>query len=287
MTELYILLQRLLPAFALGRFVHWLSRRRNPWLKNLLIRGFIRLYAVDTAEAERSVPDGYASFNDFFTRRLKTGARPVDPAPEALSCPADGRIHAAGQIRDGQLLQAKGMYFETAELCGDPSLAAAYSEGSFVTVYLAPYNYHRVHAPLSGTLRSMQYLPGARLAVNQTTAAAVPRLFSRNERLACHFDADWGPFTVVLVGALNVASISTAWAGEVLPLAPRHARSWSYPDASGPRLQRGDELGHFNLGSTVILLLPPDTIQLDAGLRDGETVRVGQRLGRLAPPHLA
>ena len=287
MTELYIFLQRLLPAFALGRFVHWLSRRRAPWLKNLLIRGFVRLYAVDTAEAELSVPDGYASFNDFFTRRLKPNARPIDPEPDVLSCPADGRVHAAGRMRDGQLLQAKGMYFDTAELCGDASLAAAFTDGSFVTVYLAPHNYHRVHAPLSGTLRAMQYLPGARLAVNQTTAAAVPRLFSRNERLVCHFDADWGPFAVVLVGALNVASISTSWAGELLPLAPRRARLWSYPDASGPRLQRGDELGHFNLGSTVILLLPPAAIELDAELRAGQTVSVGERLGRLTQSNSA
>jgi len=278
MTELYIAVQRLLPQFLLGRIVHRLARVRTPWFKDLCIRGFARLFLVNLDEAAQPVPSGYPSFNAFFTRSLQPGARPQDPDPAAITCPADGRVQQAGTLHDTQLLQAKGMTYSAAELLGDAAAAATFRNGWFLTVYLAPQDYHRVHAPLAGTLRDMIYMPGARLSVNETTAAAVPGLFARNERLVCLFESPTGPFAVVLVGALNVASISTTWAGEVLPCTPRQMRRWHYPGRAGIAFARGDDMGCFNLGSTVILLMPPDTSVAAAGLAPGRPLRVGQRV---------
>ncbi|HHQ14891.1 MAG TPA: phosphatidylserine decarboxylase [Chromatiales bacterium] len=281
MTSVYILFQRLLPRFLLGRLVYRLSRIRTPWFKNALIRGFVRLYAVDVSEAERPVPEGYSSFNDFFTRRLLPGTRPMDPAPDCLCSPADGTVQQAGTIRDGRLIQAKGMHYTVAALLGDERAQSDYDGGNFLTVYLAPHDYHRVHAPAAGRLRRMLYVPGDRLAVNRRTAMAVPGLFAGNERLVCEFDTpDW-TFSVVLVGALNVSSISTAWAGEVLPVEPRWPRRWLYSGQARVALDRGDYLGHFNLGSTVILLFPPGAVALAPELSPGRKLRVGERVGQL------
>lgn len=276
MTELYVAFQRLLPQFLLGRIVHRLARVRTPWFKDLCIRGFARLFPVNLDEAAQPVPGGYRSFNAFFTRSLQPGARPQDPDPAAITCPADGRVQQAGTLHDTQLLQAKGMTYSAAELLGDAEAAAAFRNGWFLTVYLAPQDYHRVHAPLAGTLRDMIYMPGDRLSVNEATAAAVPGLFARNERLVCLFESASGPFAVVLVGALNVASISTTWAGEVLPCTPRQMRRWHYPGRAGVPFARGDQLGYFNLGSTVIMLMPPGTSVAAAGLAPGRPLRVGQ-----------
>lgn len=282
MTQLYILFQRLLPRFMLGRLVYRLSRIRAPWFKNALIRGFVRLYSVDVSEADRPVPEGYVSFNDFFTRRLLPGARPMDPAPDCLCSPADGTVQQAGMIRDGRLIQAKGIQYTVNALLGDEHAQGDYDGGSFLTIYLAPHDYHRVHAPLTGRLRRMLYVPGDRLAVNRTTAAAVPGLFAANERLVCEFDTPGRVFSVVLVGALNVSSISTAWAGEVLPVEPRWPRRWRYSGHARMELERGEYLGHFNLGSTVILLFPPGAVVLDEALYAGRKLRVGERIGRLS-----
>ncbi|UCG71291.1 MAG: phosphatidylserine decarboxylase [Chromatiales bacterium] len=278
MTELYVALQRLLPQFLLGRVVHRLARVRTPWFKDLCIRGFTRLFPVNLAEAAHPVPSGYATFNAFFTRALQPGARPQDPDPDAITCPADGRVQQAGTLDDGRLLQAKGMTYTAAELLGDADSAAPFRDGWFLTVYLAPQDYHRVHAPRAGTLTDMLYVPGARLSVNESTAAAVPGLFARNERLVCQFASPDGPFAMVLVGALNVASISTTWAGEVLPCEPRRLRRWHYAGHAGITVGRGDEIGCFNLGSTVILLLPPGFAPADGGLAPGQPLRVGQRV---------
>ncbi|RMF99192.1 MAG: phosphatidylserine decarboxylase [Gammaproteobacteria bacterium] len=280
MSRLFVCLQHWLPARTLGRLVHRLSRARLRWWKNLLILGFCRLYGVDRASAARPVPDGYASFNAFFTRELKPGLRPIDPDPAALVAPADGRIAQFGEARAGRLLQAKGLDYSLADLCGSDRRAERYRDGAFLTIYLAPRDYHRVHAPAAGRLRWMHHIPGERFAVNAATAARLPGLFARNERLVCHFEGDWGPFAVVLVGALNVASIGTAWTGE-LP-APDRARLWHYPPPSGPCLDRGQYLGQFNLGSTVILLLPPGAARLDPGLTLDQRVFVGRRIGSLA-----
>ncbi len=281
MAKIYILFQRLLPAFLLGRFIHWLSRQETPWIKNALIGGFLRLYAVDMTEAAEADHASYSSFNAFFTRRLRDDARPQDPDPSVIVCPADGRIQAAGRIDGEQLMQAKGVHYSLPELLGDADSSETYFGGSFLTVYLAPHNYHRVHAPLAGKVMSMRYSPGKRWAVNKTSAAALPGLFVLNERISCQITASWGQFALVMVGALNVASISTVWAGEVLPLKPRRGRSWRYHGMAATALARGDEMGHFNLGSTVILLLPPRMATLDETLRPGDSVRVGTTVGKL------
>ncbi len=281
MAEIFIFFQRLLPAFLLGRFIHWLSRQQTPWVKNMLIRGFSRLYAVDMTEAAERDGGNYPSFNAFFTRRLRPDARPQDPNPKLIVCPADGRVQATGRIDDDKLMQAKGINYSLFELLGDSKSTTEYLGGSFLTVYLAPHDYHRVHAPLAGTLRAMRYSPGKRWAVNQITAQALPGLFALNERISCHFTAPWGKFALVMVGALNVASISTVWAGEVLPLRPRRSRSWLYRGMAAATLQRGDEIGHFNLGSTVILLLPPEKTRLDETLKPGDKLRVGTSIGKL------
>ena len=280
--SLFMTLQHALPARLLGRLVHRLTRSRNARLKNLLIGGFTRLYDVDTAEAARPVPAGYDSFNAFFTRSLKPGARPQDPDPAAIVSPADGLIQQIGLLRSDAILQVKGLDYSAAELLGDGQRATTYRDGLFLTVYLAPWNYHRVHMPLAGRIERMTHVPGELWSVNTTTAARVPRLFSRNERLICHCVAPWGRFAVVLVGALNVGSISTTWAGEVLPRRSRSASHWDYV-ATDPAttLERGAELGQFNMGSTVVVLLPPGAGRWQALHAAGAAVRVGMTLGQL------
>lgn len=281
--SLFILFQRLLPARLLCRVVHRATRSRNRPFKDALIRGFVRLYDVDVAEAEHPVPGGYASFNDFFTRALRAGARPADPDPAAVASPADGRIQQVGCLAGDAILQVKGTTFSAAELLGDPAAAARYHDGCFATIYLAPFNYHRVHMPLAGRITRMTHVPGELWSVNAATAANVPGLFARNERLVCHCEAPWGPFAVVLVGALNVGSISTAWAGEVLPRAADGITHWDYP-AGDPALDlaRGALLGQFNMGSTVVMLLPRGVARWRDGLAAGDEVRVGRGLGTLA-----
>lgn len=278
-------LQRALPARLMARLVHAATRSRIPWFKDLLIRGFVRLYGVDASEAAAPVPAGYASFNAFFTRALRPGARPLAADPAAILSPADGRIQQIGPIRDGQILQVKGLDYTVIELLGgDAARAAPYRDGSFATLYLAPHNYHRVHMPLAGEVIRMSYVAGELWSVNATTAARVPRLFARNERLVCHCLAPWGPFAVILVGALNVGSISTAWAGEVLPRRGGSAH-WDYPSGSARiRLDRGEVMGQFNMGSTVVVLLPPGVAHWRAELAAGDPIRVGQALGSLLTP---
>ncbi|GIK33770.1 MAG: phosphatidylserine decarboxylase proenzyme [Gammaproteobacteria bacterium] len=284
--SLFMALQYVLPARLLAWLVYRATRSQRPWFKDLLIRGFVRLYAVDSSEADAPVPSGYASFNAFFTRELRPGARPLDADPQAVLSPADGTIQQIGILRGDEILQVKGQYYSSTELLGgDAGRAGRYHDGCFVTIYLAPWNYHRVHMPLGGRVERMSHVPGELWSVNATTAARVPRLFARNERLVCHCSAPWGPFAVVLVGALNVGSISTAWAGEVLPR-PGSGSHWDYPpEVAATRLGRGATLGQFNMGSTVVLLLPPGVAQWRRGLAVGDCVRVGESLGRLlAPP---
>ncbi|MBW7929756.1 MAG: phosphatidylserine decarboxylase [Gammaproteobacteria bacterium] len=285
-ASLFIALQKLLPARFLARLVYAATRSRTVWFKNLLIRGFLRLYAVDVAEAAAPVPAGYESFNAFFTRALKPAARPLATDPAAILSPADGIIQQIGDIDEDRILQVKGMDYRLGELLGsEADGVAAYRNGSFITIYLAPSDYHRVHMPLAGRVTGMSYVAGELWSVNASTAARVPRLFARNERVICHCLAPWGPFAVVLVGALNVGSVSTVWAGEVLP---RRGGSthWDYPGTgSSIELGRGELLGQFNMGSTVIVLLPPGVARWQAGLQAGAPVRMGQMLGqRLAPP---
>ena len=280
MNRLAVLTQRLLPQRLMGRLVYRVARCRWGWVSRPLIGWFARRYAVDLQEAERSRPESYASLNDFFTRRLKSGARPIAGGERTLISPVDGFLTKFGTADGGEMIQAKGLRYRLEKLLGEPQdRVAALMSGSYATLYLAPHQYHRVHLPLAGTLQRTRYIPGTRYSVNGRTAAVVPRLFCRNERVVCWFETAVGPMAVVLLGALNVSSISTAWLGEI---ASGSARVWDNSRRSGRSFGRGEEIGQFNLGSTVVLLLPPERATWRPELAPGQNVRMGQALASLA-----
>lgn len=273
----------LLPHHALSRLVYRAARVRRPWFSQALIKALIRVYRVDLGEAAEPDPRAYPDFAGFFTRALREGVRPLAGDAHTLVSPADGALSAHGAIDGDRLLQAKGRSYTVAELLGgDFGLAEAFTGGQFCTVYLAPRDYHRVHMPLDGTLRSMTHVPGRLFSVQGATARGIDRLYARNERLVCVFDTAHGLLAVVLVGALLVSSISTVWAGEINPYGTRRAL-WreTYPAAGtgSVPLARGAELGHFAMGSTVIMLLPPGDFAWQDGLHEGARLRYGDSLG--------
>jgi phosphatidylserine decarboxylase len=276
--RLFVWFQHVLPQHALSRLVLRATRVRAPWFKNWLIRGFLRLYTIDMADAVQPDPFRYASFNEFFTRALKSDARSLAKEPREIACPVDGVISEVGKIDGDTLLQAKGRNYTLRELLASCAWAKDFEGGSFATIYLAPFNYHRVHMPLAGRLRETVYVPGRLFSVNAATASLVPRLFARNERVLTWFDTAFGEFALILVGALNVGSIATVWAGDITP-APRRVATALPPQEVS--LDKGAELGRFNMGSTVILLFQKDRARWHAELRAGATVRLGQSLGYL------
>jgi phosphatidylserine decarboxylase len=274
----FIGLQYLLPQHFLSGLVGMLAASRIGFVRTALIRTFLGQYPVDLTEAVHGSPAHYASFNDFFTRRLRPGARNFDADPRAALCPVDGVVSQAGRLAGDTLLQAKGMEYSAAALLGgDGPLAAEFADGAFATLYLAPHNYHRVHLPFAGTLRIARFIPGDLFSVNSATAASVPGLFARNERLACVFDTTTGPMAVVLVGALFVGSISLAWSGRIIAPSRRLPRDLPVRDPI-IALDRGAELGWFNMGSTVIVLFPAGGPVLEGSIVPGRAVRVGERL---------
>ncbi len=280
--RLFIALQYVLPHHTLSRLVGRLANCEHPGFKNALIRWFIRRFEVDMAQAERQNPEQYLNFNDFFTRALIEGARPIDDSQQGIACPADGAISQLGSIKHGRIFQAKGHDFSLFELLGgDSERAAPFMDGQFATIYLSPRDYHRVHMPFTGTLKEMVYVPGKLFSVNQTTAENVPELFARNERVVCLFDTAAGPMAVVLVGAMIVASIETVWAGEIAPVRPV-LRSQLYGDnaQSVITLNKGDELGRFKLGSTAIVLFGPQACVWHNDLAAGTVVNMGQSIGQ-------
>jgi phosphatidylserine decarboxylase len=274
--RLFVWLQYVLPQHALSRLVLRATRVRAPRFKNLLIGGFLKLYTVDMSEALQPDPFAYGSFNEFFTRALKPEKRPIAAEPNAIVCPVDGTVSEAGRIEANLLLQAKGQSYSLSDLLASQSWADQFENGSFATIYLAPFNYHRIHMPLEGRLLDTVYVPGRLFSVNTVTARYVPRLFARNERVVTHFDTSYGEFALVLVGALNVGSIATVWAGDITPAA-RRAVSVLPPKTL--LLNRGAELGRFNMGSTVILLFRAGRAQWLPQIKAGMTVRLGQTLG--------
>ncbi|HEV2229222.1 MAG TPA: archaetidylserine decarboxylase [Steroidobacteraceae bacterium] len=283
-ARLFVGLQYLLPQHLLSGAVHSLARLRVKWVKNALIDNFLVHYRPDMSEAEEPDPHEYASFNAFFTRALRPGARAVDSSPAALISPVDGTVSQIGRADGSSLVQAKGLGYTLEALLDEaaPAWAPVFRGGEFATLYLAPHNYHRIHMPLAGTLQAAWYVPGQLFSVNATTAAQVPGLFARNERVVCVFAAGTLSFALVLVGALFVGSMSTVWHGDVTPRSPR-VRAGLPLDfvRAGPRLEKGAEMGRFNMGSTVILLLPPGRSEWLAGLAAGSAIRVGQALARL------
>jgi phosphatidylserine decarboxylase len=284
--RLFAALQRVLPHHALSALMYRVTRIGWRPFKNAFIRVFCRLYRVDLQQAERGSAEDYRHFNDFFTRALKAGARPLVSDPAALACPVDGCVSQLGAIRDQALLQAKDHDFSLTDLLGgDHRLAETYRDGLFATIYLSPRDYHRIHMPLDGSLRGMLHVPGRLFSVNAATTRALPGLFARNERLICLFEnRDIGPFCVILVGALFVASMQTVWAGEVTPRNNGgEIGRWDYRGDQQLQLARGTELGRFNMGSTVILLLPRGSAAWHDELRADQTVRMGQDIGRITP----
>lgn len=244
----FSLLQYPLPHHAISRLIGKLAQCDNPWVKDTLIKAFIKRFNVDMSQALEPNPTAYATFNDFFTRALKADARPLG---DGILSPADGVLSQYGRLQAGQLVQAKGHTYSAQTLLGgDTALAEEFLGGSFATVYLSPRDYHRVHMPVTGTLREMIYVPGRLFSVNQATATYVPGLFARNERLVCIFDTEHGPMAMVLVGAMIVAAIETVWSGQVTPLSGHPQR---IPFGQPITLEKGAEMGRFKLGSTVVM----------------------------------
>ena len=276
--RLAVLAQHVLPKRALTQLAGAFARAELGGITHAAIRRFIARYGVDMAEAADPHVESYASFNDFFTRALRQGVRPLADADYV--CPVDGAISQFGAIERGQIFQAKGhSYSATALLAGDAPLAAEFESGQFATLYLSPRDYHRIHMPCAGRLQRMVYVPGELFSVNPATARGVPGLFARNERVVCVFDTARGPMVLVLVGATIVGSMATVWHGVVNPPRPGAIRRFDY--ANQPiELARGAEMGRFLLGSTVVLLWPHGTLKFNPAWAPGGAVRMGQAMGK-------
>jgi len=281
----FVLLQHVLPKHLLTALIFHIAGIQTKSIKNFLIRHFVSIYKIDVEEAALPVPDGYSSFNDFFTRQLAEGARPIDNGALTIISPVDGAVSAAGNIESDMLLQAKGMQYSLSDLLmTDIADVDRFSNGSFATLYLAPHNYHRVHGPLSADLVTARYVPGDLYSVNAFTVSLLPNLFTRNERLIFHFNSDAGPIIVILVGALHVGSISTPWTGQIRPRRRGVVQDIDILKRAYPvNVNKGDLLGWFNMGSTVIILLPPGSGEFSSELVPGKNVRMGQAIGRITP----
>ncbi|MGO4220626.1 archaetidylserine decarboxylase [Lysobacter sp. TAF61] len=277
--SLFTALTYVLPHRLLSSMARSLAYSDSPWLKQWLIDTVTRRFGVNLAEAAESDPQAYPTFNAFFTRALKPGARIADADPRTLVMPADGRISQCGPIENGRIFQAKGQSFTAAELLGDEDAAEPFNDGLFATVYLSPKDYHRVHMPWGGKLRETVHVPGRLFSVGPAAVQNVPRLFARNERLVCHFDTDFGPMAMVMVGALLVSGVETVWSGVEIP---RYGDVVTVKDYRGAdiTLERFAEMARFNYGSTVIVLLPPGVAALDPSLKGESPVRLGEVLAR-------
>ncbi|HDK37928.1 MAG TPA: phosphatidylserine decarboxylase [Thiolapillus brandeum] len=277
--KLFTAALKVLPQHLLAAAMYRITRSTWKPFKNMLIREVVARYAVNMFEAENPRPTSYPSFNAFFTRALKAEARPIAHQPDAIACPCDGKVSQVGQIEKGRLIQAKGHDFELLQLLGgDRKLSDTFSGGSYSTIYLSPKDYHRVHMPLSGRLMGMIFVPGDLFSVSEATLQLVPNLFARNERLICGFETAAGPMLVIMVGAIFVGSMETVWAGEIR--GPRNGPStWLYEKDQRIILAKGEEMGRFNMGSTVITLFAKNRIDWDKAFTHGVRVRMGQRIG--------
>ncbi len=277
--SLWTAVQYLLPHHLISRLIFRATRWRTPFTTRV-IRWFVRHFEVDLSEAVESDPAAYATFNQFFTRALKQGIRPMPDDTSLWVSPCDGRVSQLGAIQSGNLLQAKGRDYTVRSLLGgDASLAQQFEQGQFATIYLSPRDYHRIHMPCDGVLREMIHVPGRLFSVSPVTVQQVPEIFARNERLVCVFDTAHGPMALVLVGAINVAAIETVWAGIVTPPAGVEVNRWSYGGDTGMsiNLSRGQEMGRFNMGSTVVMLLP-EGVTLDSQWHPQSAIQLGEVL---------
>ncbi len=275
--RLRVIPQYLLPKLALTRFAGWVASGRWGGLTTAIIRRFVARYQVNMSEAAQSDVAAYASFNEFFTRPLKAGARPL--ARAEWICPVDGAISQFGAIQHDQIFQAKGHQYSTRALVGgDAALAAQFDDGSFATLYLSPRDYHRIHMPCAGRLTRMIHVPGELFSVNPTTARGVPGLFARNERVVCVFEGEHGPFVMVLVGATIVGSMATVWHGVVNPPRPGELREWHYSGEQAVTLAQGEEMGRFLLGSTVVMLMPRGTLNFNPSWVPAKAIRLGEAM---------
>ncbi|MFC4952634.1 archaetidylserine decarboxylase [Acinetobacter puyangensis] len=275
-NQLFIRTQKLLPQHQLSRLVGKVAASEQPLLKTAVIYAFKQKYGIDLSIAEAEEISKYSSFNAFFTRALKPGIRVIDEDPTHIVSPADGAISQLGKITAGEIFQAKGQSFSVDQLIADPQLAKPFQDGEFVTVYLSPKDYHRVHMPFSGRLTETLYVPGELYSVNQVTAENIPGLFARNERMVCLFDTEIGRMAVVLVGAMIVAGIETVVTGKVKPNGRIEVQQHDV------QLAKGDELGRFYLGSTAIVLFEKDKVQWEQQFKANDTVLMGSQIGTLS-----
>ncbi len=272
--------QYLLPHHALSSLMSKLTHSKNKIWKNLFIKQIIRHYGVNMDEA--LIPDinAYNSFNDFFTRELKPSLRPLSTEANAIVCPCDGAVSQSGSITDGQIFQAKGKSFNTTDLLGGSAeRAEPFNNGIFTTIYLSPKDYHRLHMPLTGSLKEMVHIPGRLFSVNPATVNSVPNLFARNERVAAIFDTDAGPMALILVGAIFVSSVETVWHGVVTPPSITSVQDWQYQE-NAPTLKIGEEMGRFNMGSTIIVLFGKNKAEWDSNFIAEKKVKLGELIGR-------
>ncbi|OOZ34147.1 archaetidylserine decarboxylase [Solemya velesiana gill symbiont] len=279
--RLFALLLYLLPHHLLSQLMYWLTRSEWAPFKDRMIKAAIRIYDIDMRIAEEPNPARYPSFNAFFTRALKTDARPLADGEKTILCPVDGAVSQAGEIEDGRIFQAKGRDYTLDELLGgDAQMTRQFEDGSFATIYLSPRDYHRIHMPLGGKLTTMSHVPGRLFSVSPSTTRTVPRLFSRNERVINLFETEAGPMAVIMVGAIFVASMDTVWAGTAAP-SSRRISHWDYTGASPQpvELAKGDEMGRFNMGSTVILLFGKEAMRWSENLQAGSKVQMGEAIG--------
>lgn len=277
--RLLTLPQYLIPSHSLSVLMHRITRCEVTWFKNLFIRFICWKFKVDISEAASAELADYLSFNAFFTRKLREGIRPVAKGDSIVISPVDGAISQLGPVSDGRIVQAKGRDYSLLELLGgDEQLAAQFEGGQFATIYLSPRDYHRIHMPLSGTLKTMRYVPGKLFSVNPRTARTVPRLFARNERVITVFDTEFGPVVQVLVGAIFVGSMETVWEGKITPPYGDTVRDWDYSGQDPIHMKKGDEMGRFNMGSTVVMLLPPGMQAFNDRWHAGDAIRLGQAM---------
>ena len=271
---------KVLPHHAVSRVVYLVTRLRGPHVTPM-VRWFVKKYGVDMSDAEEPELAYYQTFNEFFTRPLKYRIRPIAEGETSIACPCDGTVSQAGPVRSGAILQAKGRAYSALELLGgDKALAGQFANGRFATIYLAPRDYHRVHMPLDANLVRMLHVPGRLFSVADWTVQEIPRLFARNERLVCHFETAAGPVVMVLVGAINVSAIETIWSGLVVPPRARSINTYDYSHTR-KEIRKGEEMGRFNMGSTVILLTGAN-VEWNPELKPGQPLKMGQSIGQFS-----